>query len=314
MTGEFDRIRAIARALGTRARHLGDDCAIIPAGTGSLVVSTDTSVQDVHYRLEWIGLREAGRRASAAALSDLAAAGAEPAGLLSAVVSPGEAGEAEVVELMLGVAEAGEAAGAPVLGGDLSAGPVWMVTVTVFGHAARPVTRSGARAGDGIWVTGALGGSRAAVSAWERGDTPSAEARRAFAEPKPRIAAGRWLAEHGVRAMIDLSDGLGGDAGHLAAASRVAVELELDALPVSPAVADEARRLGVPPQQFAAEGGEDYELLAALPPDFGDAEASAMRAACGVALTRIGRAVEGVGVRASLGGRPFALRGYDHFR
>lgn len=314
MTGEFDRIRAIARALGTRARHLGDDCAFIPAGTGSLVVSTDTSVQDVHYRLEWIGLREAGRRASAAALSDLAAAGAEPAGLLSAVVSPGEAGEAEVVELMLGVAEAGAAAGAPVLGGDLSAGPVWMVTVTVFGHAARPVTRSGARAGDGIWVTGALGGSRAAVSAWERGDTPSAEARRAFAEPKPRIAAGRWLAEHGVRAMIDLSDGLGGDAGHLAAASRVAVELELDALPVSPAVADEARRLGVPPQQFAAEGGEDYELLAALPPDFGDAEASAMRAACGVSLTRIGRAVEGVGVRASLGGRPFALRGYDHFR
>nr|MBA3260063.1 thiamine-phosphate kinase [Gemmatimonadales bacterium] len=157
--GEFDRVRAIAHALGSRARGLGNDCAVIPGGEGSLVASTDVTVQDVHFRLDWIGLGEVGWRASAAALSDLAAAGAEPVGLLAALVAPPHATEAEVVELMSGVASAGESVAAPVLGGDLSAGPAWIVTVTVLGCAARPVGRAGVRAGDGIWVTGALGGA-----------------------------------------------------------------------------------------------------------------------------------------------------------
>ena len=114
--------------------------------------------------------------------------------------------------------------------------------------------------------------------------------------------------------MVDLSDGLAGDAAHLAAASGVAVELELDGIPVAPDVVAEARRLDLLAQQFAAEGGEDYELLVALPEGFGAAEAAGFRDACGIPLTRIGRAVEGGGVRASLGGLPLTLRGYDHFR
>ena len=312
--GEFDRVRAIARALGARARGLGDDCAVIPAGEGALVASTDATVQDVHFRLDWIGLGEAGWRASAAALSDLAAAGAEPVGLLAALVAPPGAAENDVVELMTGIASAGESVAAPVLGGDLSAGPAWIVTVTVLGRAARPVGRAGARAGDGIWVTGALGGARAALEAWRQNRLPAPEARRAFAAPSPRLAAGRWLATHGARAMLDLSDGLAGDAGHLAAASRLAVRLELDAVPVAPAAVSEARRLDLSPEQFAAEGGEDYELLAAMPAEFHRAGAADFEAACGLALTWIGGAVEGSGVLATLGGRPLALRGYDHFR
>jgi thiamine-monophosphate kinase len=312
---EFDRIRAVARALGSKAAGLGDDCALLPAGAGTLAASTDASVEGVHFRLDWIGLREAGWRATAAALSDLAAAGAEPAGVLAAVVVPSGAGEPELVELMLGVGDAAAAVGARVVGGDLARSDRgWTIAVTVLGWATGSLSRAGARPGDGVWVTGVLGGARAALEAWRRGDAPDDPARSAFARPLPRIAAGRWLAAHGARAMLDLSDGLAGDAEHLAAASGVGIELELELVPVHPSTVAEARRVDQPVQQFAAEGGEDYELLVALPPEFGEAEVHGFERACGLALTRIGRAVGGRGVRTRLAGRPLALRGYDHFR
>ena len=313
--GEFDRIRAITAALGERAAGLGDDCALLPAAAGSLAVSTDTSVEGVHFRLDWIGLREAGGRAAAAALSDLAAEGADAAGVLAAVVVPRGSSESELVELMLGVGDAAAAAGARVVGGDLTqADGGWTIGVTVLGWAATPVTRAGAGPSDGIWVTGTLGGARAALEAWLRGAVPEAAAREVFARPVPRLAAGRWLASHGARAMLDLSDGLAGDADHLAAASGVALELELELVPVHPSAIAEARRLDLPVQQFAAEGGEDYELLVALPPEIAEAESREFERACGLALTRIGRAERGRGVHARLAGRPLALRGFDHFR
>ncbi len=313
--GEFDRIRAIARALGSDAAELGDDCAVLAPGAGSLAVSTDTSVEGVHFRLDWIGLREAGWRATAAALSDLAATGADAAGILAAVVAPAGSGEIDLVELMRGVGDAAAAAGARVLGGDLTRGDGgWTLGITVLGRVAAPVSRAGARPGDGIWVTGTLGGARAALEAWRRGSAPEPPARDAFARPEPRLAAGRWLAEHGARAMLDLSDGLAGDAGHLAAASGVALELELERVPVHPSAIAEAGRLGVAVQQFAAEGGEDYELLVALPPEFGEVDAGEFERAAGIAITRVGRAARGGGVDLRLAGRRLALRGFDHFR
>ncbi len=169
---------------------------------------------------------------------------------------------------MQGVGAAAASVGATVSGGDLSSGPAWSIAVTVIGETSRPVTRAGARPGDALWVTGALGGSRAALEAWRRGGEPQAEARRRYAHPEPRITAGRWLAQHGARAMLDLSDGLGGDAAHLAAASGVAVDIDLALLPLADGVSQEANRLGQSPMRFAAEGGEDFELLVALPPDF----------------------------------------------
>jgi len=292
---------------------LGDDCAVLaPAGT-MLLASTDVSVEDVHFRRDWLSLEEIGWRATAAALSDLAADGAEAGRVLVALTVPMEAADEDVVMAMAGAGGAAAEVGARVVGGDLSSGPAWSLAVTVLGWAAEPVTRAGARAGDGVWVTGELGRPRAAVEAWRRGNAPDDEARRAFARPVPRIHAGRWLARHGARAMIDLSDGLGADAAHVAAASGVAIALDLDRVPVAAAAATEARRLELPPQRFAAESGEEYELLVALPATFGVEDVLAFRSVCGLPLTRVGEVRSGAGVHARLGGAAVALTGFDHF-
>jgi thiamine-monophosphate kinase len=308
---EFDRIRGITRLLGDRAAGLGDDCGLIREGDEFFALSTDISVEQVHFRLDWIGLQEVGWKATAAALSDLAAEAAEPVGLLCAVTIPSGAGEPELLELMSGVGAAAGFARAPVLGGDLSTGPVWSVAITVVGRTRAPVTRSGAQPGDGLWVTGDLGGARAALEVWRRKEEPSSETRARFAHPEPRIAAGRWLARHGAHAMIDLSDGLGGDARHLAAASRVQVEIDLEALPVAAGVPAEAERLRISPGEFAAEAGEDYELLVALPSRFDGSDAFVRE--CGIGLTRIGTVGEGSGARFLSAGRKIGLKGFDHF-
>jgi thiamine-monophosphate kinase len=310
---EFDRVRRIAAALGSRATGLGDDCAVLVPADAVLVASTDVSVEGVHFQRDWLSLEEIGWRATAAALSDLAADGAEAGGVLVALTVPGDAADEDVVAAMAGAGAAASEVGARIVGGDLSSGPAWSLAVTVMGWASEPVTRAGARPGDGVWVTGQLGGPRAALEAWRRGDEPAPEARRAFAHPLPRIHAGRWLARHGARAMIDLSDGLGADAAHVAAASGAAVALELDHVPVAPSAAAEARRLGVPPEQFAAESGEEYELLVALPETFVADDVLAFRSVSGLALTRVGEVRSGAGVQARLGGRAVALAGYDHF-
>ena len=312
---EFDRIRAIARALGDRAEGLGDDCAVIPPRPEALCVSTDALVEGVHFRLDWLSLEEAGYRAVAAGLSDLAAEGAAPAGVLTSVIAPAATDQALLLALMRGVGEAAAAAETRVVGGNLTrTDGGWTVAVTVLGWAARPVTRAGAASGDRLWVTGALGGPRAALEAWLRGDSPAPEARDRFVRPAPRIAAGRWLAEHGARAMLDVSDGLAGDAEHLAAASGVRLEIELEFVPVHPATIAAASRLGVTPQEFAGAGGEDYELLAAMPAEFGEADARSFERATGLALTCIGRVARGRGVRLTLAGQVRSLAGFDHFR
>jgi thiamine-monophosphate kinase len=308
---EFDRIRRIAQTLGAQGVGLGDDCGLIREGEEFFAVSTDVSVEGVHFRPQWVRPEEVGWRATASALSDLAAEGAVPVGLLCAVTMPARAPEAHLLELMSGVGAAAKYAGALVLGGDMSSGPAWSVTVTVVGRTRAPITRGGAEPGDRVWVSGTLGGARAALEAWRRGDQPLPGARARFAHPEPRIAAGRWLARHGARAMIDLSDGLGGDAGHLAAASGVALELDLDAIPIAPEAAPEAERLGVSPQQFAAEGGEDFELLVALPPRFNAADLFVRE--CGLDLTLVGSIGAGSGVRFLLRGQPIMLKGFNHF-
>ena len=308
---EFDRIRGIVRRLGDQAIGLGDDCGFIREGDESFALSTDISVQEVHFRLDWISLEDVGWRATAGALSDLAAEGAEPVGLLSAVTMPADATERALLELMSGVGAAARFARASVLGGDLSQGPVWSVAVTVVGRTRAPISRGGAQPGDRLWVTGSLGGARVALEAWRRDELPPVEARARFAHPEPRLAAGRWLARHGARAMLDLSDGIAGDAGHLAAASGVSLDVDLDALPLAGDVPAAAERLGVPPPRFAAEGGEDYELLVALPPRFDAADAFAKE--CGIPLTPVGTVREGSGVRFHLAGQPVELKGFNHF-
>ena len=309
---EFDHIRAIVGLLGDRVGQLGDDCAIVRRPDGFLVLSTDLSIERHHFQREWLSLEEVGWRAAASGLSDLAAEGAEPLGLLASVAVP--KGEADATErIMAGVGALAADAGTIVLGGDLSAGPAVIVDVVAVGHAPRPITRAGAVPGDGLWVTGTLGGARAALDGWRDGREPAPVARQRFARPVPRLAAGRWLAAHGARAMIDLSDGLAGDARHLAAASEVGLRIRLEQIPVDPSVVPEIVERGVQAQCYAAEGGEDYELLAALPPEFGAAEAQECQRSCGVVLTRIGDVVTGSAVRFTFAGVPRQLDGFDHF-
>jgi thiamine-monophosphate kinase len=306
---EFDRIRDIIAALGTAAGPIGDDTAPVPSGAGTLVVSTDASVDEVHFRRDWLTPEEIGWRATASALSDLAAAAAVPAGVTVALTLPAEFPEADLLALMRGVGHCATRAGCTVLGGDLTGGGTLSLTITVLGHAARVVSRRGAQPGDGIWVTGTLGGARAGLLAFQDGRTPPPAARAAFARPHPRLAAGRWLAAHGATALMDISDGLGGDAAHLAAASGVGLAIELERLPIHPSVHAEAARRGEAAALLAATGGEDYELLVTLPPD---ADGSACEPGAGIPLTRIGTVVAGSGVTCTLAGQPCRIAGFQH--
>ncbi len=310
---EFDRIRALLQRLGPDADQIGDDCAIVPDGPGSLVISTDLAIEGVHFRRDWLSLEEIGWRVTAAALSDLAAEGASAVGLMASLGVPAEAAEDAAATVMGGVHAAVGAVGGRVLGGDLSRSGQWVVEITVLGRAVRPVTRAGARPGDQLWVTGVLGASRAGLAALLRGETPSPAAREAFARPTPRIASGMALARAGATAMLDLSDGLGGDAGHLAAASALGLHVQLLQLPVAAPALTEAMRAGVAPGVFAALGGEDYELLVALPSSFGPASAVALQRETGVALTLIGECRAGSGVHLRLGQDDITLPGFDHF-
>jgi thiamine-monophosphate kinase len=215
---------------------------------------------------------------------------------------------------MRGVGAAAGATGARVIGGDLTAAASWVVTVTVIGRTANPIRRTGARPGDVLWVTGALGGSRAALTAWKRGETPADDARAAFAHPLPRIEAGRWLAEHGAHAMLDLSDGLAADAHHLAAASAVRLDIDLSRVPVAGPAVVPSLAASVEPSIFAAQGGEDYELLVALPDQFAERDIRAFEGATALALTSVGSVHRGSGVRFLLRGERVSLEGFDHFR
>ncbi|MBX3175300.1 MAG: thiamine-phosphate kinase [Gemmatimonadaceae bacterium] len=303
---EFDAVRALLAQWGSAAQGIGDDGALLDVPSGSrLVVSTDTTVEDVHFRRPWLSPEEIGWRATMAALSDLAAMGAAPLGVLLALTLPAN-WRNDLSALAHGIADATRAIGAPIVGGDVTDGDRLALAITVLGHAQQPLTRAGARAGDTLYVTGALGGPGAALAAWERGASPTAPHRDRFAHPVARIEAGTWLAAHGAHAAIDISDGLAGDIAHLAAASGVRCVLDLGAIPCIDGVSVDA----------ALASGEEYELLVAAPPSL-DLEAFA-KATGGLKLTAIGR-VEAVGsssgeVRAERDGRPAPLpRAHDHF-
>ncbi len=310
---EFDRIRLIADALGADARDLGDDCAVLRLGDTSVVVSTDASVEHVHFERDWLGLDEIGYRATAAALSDLAGQGAAARGVLVAVAAPDGSSAGDLASVMRGAGAAARASGTQVVGGDLSRGAEWMVCVTVIGIADRPVARRGAIAGDGVWVTGTLGGARAALDTFRAGREPDAAARQRFAAPSPRLAAGQWLAAHGAHAMLDLSDGIASDAGHLAAASGVTVEIELEQLPLHPSAVEAALDARAEPVIYAAKGGEDYELLVAMPSTFSADDAGDFERAMNLTLSRIGSCHHGHGVRLQFRGSRLTLKGFNHF-
>ncbi len=239
---------------------------------GGFVVTQDTLVEGVHFRLDWISWRDLGWRAAAVNLSDLAAAGADPEGLIVSLAAPGETRVEAVLELYEGFAETG----VHVVGGDTSAAASLMLSVTAVGRAARVPGRAGARPGDVLVVTGPLGAAGAAFR------------RESFVRPPLRLVEGKELAVH-AHAVIDVSDGLAVDAGHLAARSGCRLVVELERVPLG----EEA---GVDDLGF----GEDYELLAAV--------AEPGRFAV------VGRCEEGEGALLTLGGEPYELGGWEHFQ
>ena len=234
----------------------------------------------MHFRREWLSLEEIGYRAVTAALSDIAAMAARPRGVLVAIAAPPAARE-EILAIGTGIGEAVKTARTTIVGGNLSQADAFSITTTALGSAFAPLTRAGARPGDFIHVTGALGGPSAALKSFASGIPPRTNVRERFARPAARIAEARWLAMHGAVAAVDISDGLGADAGHLAAASGCSVVLEAERLPIVEGGSFED-----------AWGGEEYELLVASRTPFPTQEFSAR---FGVPLTLIGRCAEGQG-------------------
>jgi thiamine-monophosphate kinase len=301
---EFDLIRQLRERWGKLAVGLGDDAAVLEPPRGDrIVVTTDSAVELVHFRRDWLSMAEIGYRAVTAALSDIAAMGAEPRGALIALALSPE-GRDRLMELADGIGDAVRDAGTVIIGGNLSQGDPLAITTTVIGSAHTPLTRAGARPGDLLYVTGALGGPSAALRAFQAGKTPSAEMCARFAHPAARIAEARWLAARGATAAIDVSDGLIADAGHVAAAGGCTLEVRAERVPVFAGATEED----------ALIGGEEYELLIASRALLNETEFADR---FGISLTPIGRVTEGTAaVKLTRNGKPVSLpaaRGYDHF-
>jgi thiamine-monophosphate kinase len=299
---EFDIVRTLLSEWGRSAQHIGDDAAVVDVPPGDkLVITTDTSVDGVHFRREWLNHFEIGYRATAAALSDLAAMAARPLGIVIALTLP-EADRLEARALATGIREGASAVLCPIVGGDLSSGKTLSLTITALGGVARPLSRAGAKPGQRVYVTGALGGPAAAVRAWLAGHEPTERDRARFANPVPRIEPAVGLAQRGATSAIDISDGLIADLAHVAAASRVCIEIDVDRIP---------RVDGVSSLE-AANSGEEYEIVVTAPA----IDVEDFTAEFGLSLTEIGQVVAGPsGVALLQGGKTVsAPPGFDHFR
>jgi thiamine-monophosphate kinase len=324
--GEFEllaRIRERLPAPGPRVRLAsGDDCAVTVPG-GATATSIDALVEGVHFRRSHSSAAQIGRKALSVALSDLAAMGAEPGEAYVALAVPPDLGEEECLQLLDGMVEVAGETGTTIAGGDLTRAAELSLTVTVVGHADRAerlIGRGGAHRGDSLVLTGELGAAAAGLLALEQPAAAAALPPEVLAalrsrqlDPSPRLEAGRALARCGATAMIDLSDGLGGDAAHIARSSGSGARIDAGLLPLAEGVAEVASALNRDPLELAVSGGEDYELLAALPAERVGRAAEEV-GAVGPALTVIGE-VRGDGVEIRRpGGEPLPARGFDQLR
>lgn len=307
--GEFGLISAIADRFPPGGRTLvgiGDDAAVVATPDGRVVATMDLLVEGRHFRRDWSEPADIGAKAAAQNLADLSAMGADPVALLVGFAAPGGLSLAWTQELVSGMAQECSRVGATVVGGDVSSAGKIMLAVTALGDLAgrEPVTRAGARPGDVLAFTGALGHSAAGLALLEAGLAGPASLIAGHRRPRPPYPAGPEAARLGATAMIDVSDGLVQDVGHVAQASSVLVDIGSALLPRPPALVTAAAALGLgDPLEWLLTGGEDHGLAATFP--------------AGTSLpgrwSVIGHVHEGGGMRVD--GRPFRGEGgWNHFR
>jgi thiamine-monophosphate kinase len=320
--GEFGLIARIVARLAAGAAQAdgvvvgpGDDAAVVAASDGRVVVTTDLVVEGRHFRREWSTAYDVGRRAAARSLADVAAMGARPTAIVVGLAAPPDLPLDWADGLADGLRDECRLAGAVVVGGDVSADDHITLTVTALGDLAgrRPVRRSGAVPGDVVVVAGRLGYAAAGLALLQAGRAGDALA-DAHRRPQVAYAAARRLAEAGATAMIDVSDGLVADLGHVASASGVAIELATDDLPLPADLVEAGLALGVDPLGWIAGGGDDHAFAATMP---GDAALRAVTLLADlpepVPFAQVGRVVPGAGV-TFVDAPPPGVAGHEHFR
>ncbi len=267
--GEFGLLARILPTLG-QGEHVrvgpGDDAAVLALGSTLLVACTDVLVEGSHFRRDWSSAHDVGRKAVAVNLADVAAMGARPTAVLAGVCVPGDLEVSWLTGLAEGLRDEAAAAGSSLVGGDTVAGEQVCVTVTALGVLDGPVvTRAGARPGDIVAVCGRLGHAAAGLAVLQRGFRSPRALVDAHRCPAPPYAAGPRAAALGATAMIDISDGLLADVGHVAEASSVAVTLVADSVGVDASLEQMGRGLGVDVRSWVFGGGEDHALVACFP-------------------------------------------------
>jgi thiamine-monophosphate kinase len=309
---ELELIRQFTAPFGAPAPPWGpgDDCAVLPPSGAATCVTTDAVFEGAHFTRRHFSLEDIGHKALAVNLSDLASMGAKPSWFVCALGLPRETPAAEVRALGKGMARLARAHRIALVGGNFTRARELSVTLTAAGEAWRggAMLRSGGRAGDGLYVSGTLGDARLGLACLGMERAPRAQARQR--RPVPRVSLG-LLGRRFARACIDVSDGLAGDLEHLCRASGVGAEVHLSRLPVSTELRSSA---GPDAWRWALAGGEDYELLLAVP----DKVCAMFERACHRArerVTRIGQLTVGRAiVFRQPGGHPVRPpRGFDHF-
>jgi thiamine-monophosphate kinase len=309
--GEFGLIRELtARLPRTAAVELGpgDDAAVVAAPDGRVVASTDMLVEGRHFRRDWSTAYDVGRKGAAQNLADIAAMGASPTALLLGLAAPAELPVTWAVELMDGIRDECHVAGAAVVGGDVVRGEQVTVAITALGdlQGRAPVTRDGAKPGDLVAVTGWLGWSAAGFSVLSRGFRSPRAFVEAHRRPEPPYHAGPAAAQLGATAMVDVSDGLVADLGHVATASGVHIDVRAGEFDVPAQMSDIGQAVGIDPIQWVLSGGEDHAIVATFPAD-------AVLPARWRIVGEVRKAASRADVRVTVDGAPWEASGWDHF-